>query len=60
MRYLIDQQHASVYWNDEGTLMFAPLRIDNTFDTDEGGEVDFAQLSDKDRADLEKMREHLS
>ena len=39
--------------------MFAPLRTDNTFDTDESGEVDFEHLDEQDRAYMEKIKERL-
>lgn len=60
MQYLIDEKNGSVYWSDDGTVMFAPLRTDNSFDTEEAGEVDFAHLDDADRASMEKIKERLS
>jgi hypothetical protein len=59
MVYLIDPKNGSVYWCDASTLMFAPLSTDNTFDTDEGGEVDFARLDEEDRVYMEKIKERL-
>ena len=60
MQYLIDPKNGSVNWCDGGTLMFAPLRTDSTFDTDESGEVDFERLDDDDRVYMEKIKERLS
>ena len=59
MRYLIDPKNSSVNWCDGGTLMFAPLSTDNTFDTDERGEVDFEHLDEQERAYMEKIKERL-
>jgi hypothetical protein len=59
MQYLIDPTHGSVYWCADGVLMFAPLRVDSTFDTDESGEVDFARLDEQDRAYMEGIKKRL-
>jgi hypothetical protein len=59
MQYLIDLKSGSVFWCDEGTLMFAPLSIDKTFDTDEGGQVDFERIDVEDRANMEAIKKRL-
>ena len=60
MQYLIDPKHGSVYWCADGVLMFAPLRVDSTFDTDESGEVDFARLDEIDRTYMEGIKKSVS
>lgn len=40
MKYIIREDVGSVYWLDNGVLCYAPLNADNSFDTDELGEVD--------------------
>ena len=59
MQYLIDPKHGSVYWCADGVLMFAPHRVDGTFDTDESGEVDFAGLDEEDRGYMEGIKKRL-
>ena len=59
MQYLIDPKHGSVYWCADGVLMFAPFRVDGTFDTDESGEVDFAHLDEDLRAYMEGVKKRL-
>jgi hypothetical protein len=39
--------------------MFAPHRVDGTFDTDESGEVDFARLDEDDRGYMEGIKKRL-
>ena len=42
MKYIFKQQTGSVYWLENGILFFAPMLHDNSFDTEEGGEVDLS------------------
>jgi len=40
MKIIIIKQVESAYWLDNGVLITAPLSNDNTFDTNEGYEVE--------------------
>jgi hypothetical protein len=40
MRYVISEQCGTVYWKEEGEVCFAPMSQDNTFNTEEGGQVE--------------------
>lgn len=47
MKYVIKHEVGSVYWLENGNLMFAPLSKDGSFDTEYGGEVDHDIMDDE-------------
>ena len=40
MKYYISHESGTAYWLEDNAIMFSPLCLDGTFDTEEGGEVD--------------------